>query len=401
MVRVETAEGVGRGADWGIDLDTVLGLSVTPTAVGWVLAEGHGADGTILDHQELVLCTGHGVRAAGAAEQVVDEVVRVDAATAASDHRLRVIGVTWNDDASAQAALVLEALTDAGFENVVPIRFLEAVETLAQAVAPVIGYEQTAVCILDHDWTTVVMVDTHGGETQTATKHVRGGFDGLTSWLTGMFERNGWQPGGVVVVGAHSDIDGLSWELEKTLPVPVFVQSMAQVTVARGAALSAARSTEFTDEQLVEQIGEFVPAPTHKRQLSYSGAVTALAAGVITFVGSVSLAVGIHVGPAGTSAAPKHAMQPPTPQIAQAVTAVAPLPAAPQTNPPAPQPMPAAGEPVPEPSAPEGQPGAAGGQQSDGGSRQPYLTRVLEHIPGDAGDTAADSGPRATTDPQP
>ncbi|HET9891723.1 MAG TPA: hypothetical protein VFQ42_14590, partial [Mycobacterium sp.] len=75
--------------------------------------------------------------------------------------------------------------------------------------------------------------------------------------------------------------------------------------------------------------------------------------------------------------------------------------AAPQTNPPAPQAMPAAGEPVPEPSAPEGQPGAAGGQQSDGGSRQPYLTRVLEHIPGDTGDAAADSAPRATTDPQP
>src|SRR6201992_2357806 len=107
MVRVATAEGVGRGADWGIDLDTVLGLSVTPTAVGWVLAEGHGADGTILDHQELALHAGRGVPAVGTAEQVVAEVLRVDATAAASEHRLRVIGVTWNDEASAQAALVL------------------------------------------------------------------------------------------------------------------------------------------------------------------------------------------------------------------------------------------------------------------------------------------------------
>ncbi|WP_369830822.1 hypothetical protein, partial [Mycobacterium sp. 1245852.3] len=286
-------------------MDTVLGLSVTPTAVGWVLAEGHGADGTILDHQELVLRAGHGVRAVGTAEQVVDEVLRVDTEAAASDRRLRVIGVTWNDEASAQAALVLEALTDAGFDNVVPIRFLEAIETLARAIAPVIGYEQTAVCILDQDSTTVVMVDTHDGETQTATKHVRGGFDGLTRWLTGMFERKGWQPGGVVVVGGHSDIDGLSWQLETTLPVPVFVQSMAQVTIARGAALSAAASTEFTDDQLVEHISEPVPAPTQKRQLSYAGAMTALAAGAITFVGSVSLAVGIHVGPASAAGAPR------------------------------------------------------------------------------------------------
>lgn len=393
MVRVGAAEGVGRGTDWGIDLDTVLGLSVTPTTVGWVLAEGHGADGTILDHQELTLHTGHGVRAVGTAEQVVDEVLRVDTAAAASDRRLRVIGVTWNDEASAQAALVLEALTDAGFDNVVPIRFLDAVETLAEAISPVIGYEQTAVCILDHDATTVVMVDTHDGETQTATKHVRGGFDGLTRWLAGMFERNGWQPGGVVVVGAHDDIDGFSWQLEKTLPVPVFVQSMAQVTIARGAALSAARSTEFTDEQLVEEVGEPVPAPAQKRQLSYAGAVTALAAGAITFVGSVSLAVGIHVGPASAAPTPKHATHPPTPQVAEAVTAVAPLPAAPPTKPAAPQAKPPAGEPVSEPSAPEEQPST--------GDRQPYLTRVLEHIPGDTGEPAADSTPRAATDPQP
>ncbi|ORA08281.1 DUF7159 family protein [Mycobacterium arosiense] len=374
-------------------MDTVLGLSVTPTAVGWVLAEGHGADGTILDHQELELRAGHGVRAVGTAEQVVDEVLRVDAAAAASDRRLRVIGVTWNDEATAQAALVLEALTDAGFDNVVPIRFLEAIETLAQAIAPVIGYEQTAVCILDHDWTTVAMVDTHDGETQTATKRVRGGFDGLTRWLTGMFERNGWQPGGVVVVGAHNDIDGLSWQLEKALPVPVFVQSMAQVTIARGAALSAAASTEFTDEQLVERIGEPVPAATQKRPLSYAGAVTALAAGAITFVGSVSLAVGIHVGPASAAGAPKHATHPPTPHIAEAVTVAAPLPATPPTQPPVPQAKSPVGEPVSEPSVAEEQPGAGGERQSDGGNRQPYLTRVLEHIPGDTGDPAVDSAP--------
>lgn len=402
MVRVGVAEGVGGAGPIGaIDLDTVLGLSVTPSTVGWVLAEGHGADGTILDHQELALRAGPGMRAMGTAEHVVEEVLRVETAAAASDQRLRVIGVTWNDEASAQAALVLEALTGAGFDNVVPIRFLEAVETLAQAIGPVIGYEQTAVCILDRDWATVVMVDAHDGEAQIATKHVRGGFDGLTRWLSGMFDRNGWQPGGVVVVGADNDIDGLSWKLERTLPVPVFVQSMAQVTIARGAALSAARSTEFTDEQLVEHVSAPAPAPAQKRHSSYAGAVTALAVGAITFVGSVSLAVGIEVGPASAAAAPKHGTHPSTPQIVEAAPAAAPLPTAPQTKPVAPQTKPPAGEPVSEPSAPEEQPGAGGGRQSEGDSRQPYLTRVLEHIPGDTGDLAVDSAPRAATDPQP
>jgi len=362
---------------------------VTPTTVGWVLAEGHSADGTILDHQELELHGGRGVRAVNTAEQVADEVLRVDALAVDNEQRLRVIGVTWNDEAAAQAALLLEALTDAGFDNVVPVRFLEAVETLALAIAPVIGYEQTAVCVLENDGTTVVMVDTHDGEIQTATKHVRGGFDGLSRWLTGMFERNGWQPGGVVVVGAHSDIDGFSWQLEKTLPVPVFVQTMAQVTIARGAALSAAQSTEFTDEELVvEAASEPVPAPERQRQLSYAGAATALAAGAVTFVCSLSLAVGIEFGPASAKpASPRHVTHSPTPQVAEAV---APPPAAAPLNPQAKTPT---GEPVAEPSVPEEQPSAPAEQQPDSGNRQPYLTRVLEHIPGDAGDSAGTHPP--------
>ena len=360
---------------------------MTPTAVGWVLAEGHGADGTILDHQELALHADQGARAVSTAEQVADEILRVEAQAAASDHRLRIVGVTWNDEASAQAALLLEALTDAGLNNVVPVRQLEAVETLAQAIAPVIGYEQTAVCILEHDSTTVVMVDTHDGETQTATKQVRGGFDGLTRWLTGMFDRNGWQPGGVVVVGAHSDIDGFSWHLEKTLPVPVFVQTMTQVTIARGAALTAARSTEFTDDQLVVHSNEPAATPAAPRKLSYAGAVTTLAAGVVTFVSSISLAVGLQLTPA-SKPAPQHPVHPPAPPVAEAV---APPPVVAPLTPQAKVPV---GEPITEPAAPEV-------QEPDAGGRQPYLTRMLEHIPGGAGDPAGGSASQAPAQPQP
>lgn len=368
-------------------MDTVLGLSLTPTAVGWVLAEGHGADGTILDHREFGLRPAGGARALGTAEQVADEVLRVDAQATASDRRVRVIGLTWSDEASAQAALLLESLTDAGFDNVVPVRYIEAVETLARAIAPVIGYEQTAVCILDHEWATVVMVDTNEGETQTAVKHVRGGVDGLTSWLSGMFDRHtGWRPAGVVVAGGDSDIDGFSWHLENALPVPVFAQSMAQVTIARGAALAAARSTEFTDDGLVPHVSAPAAAPPPRpRTRSYTGAVTALAAGVVTFVVSASLAVGIQLAPDSEPAPGKRAVHAPPPPVAQAVApAVAPPP---EAGPAAPPPRATAGEPAPESSAGE-QDGAVGEQQADPNGRQPYLTRVLEHIPGDAGDSA-------------
>lgn len=374
-------------------MDTVLGLSLTPTTVGWVLAEGHGADGTILDHQEFCLPAGRGVRALNTAELVADEVLRVDAQAATSERRVRVVGLTWSDEASAQAALVLEALTDAGLDNVVPVRLLEAVETLARAIAPVIGYQQTAVCILEHEWATVVMVDTHNGETRTAVKHVRGGFDGLSSWLSGMFERPaGWRPGAVVVVGADSDLNGFSWQLEKALPVPVFAQTMAQVTIARGAALAAANSTEFTDEQLVAHVSEPVAVPVARpRKLSYTGAAAALAAGAITFVSSASLALGIQLAPASESAPSKHVVHAPPAQIAEAVApAVAPPP---EVAPPAPKPKAPAGEPAPESGAGGEQQGAPDEPQPDASGRQPYLTRVLEHIPGDAGDAAQPSAP--------
>lgn len=392
MVRARI-EGAGDAGPIGAQiLDTVLGLSVTPAAVGWVLAEGHGADGTILDHQEVGLRAGRGVRAVGTAEQVVNQVLQVDATAAANERRMRVIGVTWSDDAAAPAALVLEALTDAGFDNVVPVRLQESIETLARAIAPVIGYEQTAVCIVEHDVTTVVMVDTHEGQTQTATKQVRGGFDGLSRWLTGMFDRDGWRPGGVVVVGPHTDVDGFSWHLEKTLPVPVFVQTMAQVTIARGAALCAARSTEFTDQELVA----VAPAPAAEtartRRLPYAGAMTALAAGAVTFVSSLSLAVGIQLAPASSVAAPRHASHPSTPEIAEAATPAVVAP--PVATAPAPQAPGPASEPAAQADAPEEQHAAPSEVRPDPAARQPYLTRVLEHIPGDAGDPATPAEPQ-------
>jgi hypothetical protein len=350
---------------------------VTPTTVGWVLAEGHGADGTIVDHQELTLHTGVGVRAVSSAEQVADEVLRVNALAAASDHHLRVIGLTWNDEASAQAALLIEALTDAGLHNVVPVRLLDAVETLGRAISPVIGYEQTAVCILDHEWATVVMVDSDNGETQTVVKHVRGGLDGLSGWLRGMFERRtGWRPGGVVVVGADSEINGISWQLEKALPVPVFAQTMAQVTIARGAALAAARSTEFTDEALLPHTGEPAAVPAGPGKSSYAGALTALAGGTITFICSLSLAVGFQLAPDTESAPAKHAIHAP-PQVAEAsAPAVAPPP---EAAPAAPKSKAPVGEPAPEAGTP---------------GMQRYLTRVLDHIPGDAGDSAPHAPPQ-------
>ncbi|MGH3557602.1 MAG: DUF7159 family protein [Mycobacterium sp.] len=386
-------------------MDTVLGLSLTSTAVGWVLVEGRDADGTILDHDDFEVHTGGGVRAVDTSERATDAVLRAHDVTARHDQRVHVIGVTWSDDAAAEAALLLESLAGAGFDNVVPIRLHEAADMLALGIAPVVGYDKAAVCVVDGESTTVVMVDTCDSEPQTAVKLLSGGADRLIGWLTTMFRRSSWRPGGVVVVGADDDLDALSRQLESALPVPVITQSGAHLALARGAALASAQSTEFTDTEMVEAVDRKRVDHGRSRQRSYAGALTMLVAGAVTFVASVSLAVGPRLVPDRTPGPVQQVVhRSATPPVAQAPAppparielpapapapseepAVAPAPAEPQgvvsEEPSAaipaagPVPPPAPPQPVPPPPPPEPNP-------------HPLLTKVLERLHGQQNDPA-------------
>ncbi|WP_050947751.1 DUF7159 family protein [Mycobacterium xenopi] len=403
-------------------MDTVLGLSMTPTIVGWVLVDGHDADGAILEHDDFAVHTGGGMRAIDTAEQVSAAVFRAQELAATLDRRLHVIGVSWSDDATAEAALLLESLTGAGFDNVVPVRSVQAAETLARGLVPVIGYDKTAVCVIEGDSTTVVLVDGSAASSRTAVKQLRGGGDALTRWLTAMFDGSRWRPGGVVVVGSDSELDLISWQLENALPVPVFTQNAAHLARARGAALAAAQSTEFTAAQVSASLPGDPRQRPRSRSLSYAGAMSALVAGAFTFVGSVSLAVGLQVIPdnkprpvsrVAHSTPRPHVAQapapPPTPMVTPVVQApptaavaqpspqpaVAPRTAEPQSLPePAPaspsadapqQPVPPVAPP-PEPPPPPPNP-------------HPLLTRVLEHIHGHRDPAPEDAAPAQVPPP--
>ena len=299
-------------------LDTVLGLSLTSTSVGWVLVEGRDADGTILDHHDFEVGNGGGVRAVTNSEQTTAAVFDAQAAAADYGHRLHLIGVTWSDEAAAQAALLLESLTNAGFDNVVPIRLHQACDMLARAIAPVVGYDKAAVCVLDGDSTIVVMVDACDDEPQTAVKHLTGGPGRLVQWLTTLFDRSSWQPGGIVVVGPDEDLEALSWRLEKAVPVPVITQTGAQLALARGAALASAKSTEFTDTEMLETANSGRGERGSSRQHSYAGAVGMLVAGAVTFVASLSLAVGPHLVPDRAAGPVRHVAHRAAPPVVQA-----------------------------------------------------------------------------------
>ena len=324
-------------------MDTVVGLSLTSTSVGWVLVEGRDADGAILDHDDFDVDPTAGVQAVYTSEQANAAVLEAQAAAVGFDQRLHVVGVTWSDESAAEAALLVESLTDAGFDNIVPVRLHDACDMLARAVVPVVGYDQAAVCVLDGDSTIVVMVDAEDGEPQTAIKQLSGGPARLVHWLTALFDRSSWQPGGIVIVGAQDDVDALSPQLS-TLPVPVINQIGAELALARGAALVSAQSTEFTDAEMLETVNSWRHDHDAARKRSYAGAVTMLAAGAVTFVASLSLALGPHL-------VPNHAPNPARPVAHRAmgaqIAAAPALPAAIKPPPAGPAPHPAA--PVEEP----------------------------------------------------
>src|SRR4029453_7234665 len=130
-------------------VDAVLGLSVTPSAVGLVLVEGQDADGATMDRDAFPVRTRGRSSPYQTCEKAAAAVLRTEAIAATRGHRLHSIGVTWSDDANTEASLLLKSLTESGFENVVPVRLPEATEALARGIAEVIGYGTTAVCVLE------------------------------------------------------------------------------------------------------------------------------------------------------------------------------------------------------------------------------------------------------------
>ena len=382
-------------------MDTVLGLSLTSTSVGWVLVEGRDADGTILDHDDFEVRPTTGMQAVYTSEQASAAVLDAQAAATGCDQRLHVVGVTWSDEAAAEAALLLESLTDAGFDNIVPIRLHDACDMLARAIAPVVGYDKAAVCVLDGDSTIVVMVDSDDGEPQTAIKQLSGGPGHLIEWLTALFDRSSWRPGAIVVVGAEHDLDPLSARLKKmrrSRSSPSRVSSWPWP----GERLShQRRAPNSPTPRCFETVNSWRRDHEASRQRSYAGAVTMLGAGAVTFVASLSLALGPHlvpihapdpVRPVAHSAAPAPVAEAPAlPPIAVEKPAARPAPRPiPERQPVVEQPVVAqapaavpAAAPVPPPAAP---PPAAPPPPQDPPNQHPLLTKLLEHLHGQAPD---------------
>jgi hypothetical protein len=277
-------------------VDAVLGLSVTPSAVGLVLVEGQDADGATMDRDAFeVHCRGR-AGALQTSEQAAAAVLRSEAIAATHGHRLHSIGVTWSDDADAEASLLLKSLFDSGFDNVVPVRLPEATEALARGIAEVIGYSTTAVCVLEPETVIALIVHRHDGAVQTSINHRIVTEEHLIRWLSTVFTRADWQPEALVMVGSGGD-DELMPILEEALSVPVFAPAEAQLALARGAALVSAQKIDFAFSDGAQDFDERPALGRRRRQLGQAGPLALLVAGVLTFTVSASVAVSLQLAP--------------------------------------------------------------------------------------------------------
>lgn len=348
-------------------MDAVLGLSMTPTSVGLVLVEGQDADGATMDRDAFDVYQS----SIQSSEQATAAVLRTEALAANRGLRLNSIGVTWSEDADAQASALMQSLSDSGFDNVVAIRLPEATEALARGMAAVIGYQTTAVCVIEPDAVISLVVNTSDGAVQTAFNHSIDSDESLISWLSTVFTKADWQPEALVVVGSAGGFESILHKLEDALSVPVFAPAEAELALARGAALASAQTIElprvdydsdfgrdFGDEYAHESAYDrsgstgrhrsVEPSEGRSAALGHTGAVTMLVAGVVTFVVSVSIAVSLEFAPhrdaRSADPVPAAVNEPQTP------AAVKPIP--PAMPPPVSIPPPQAVEPVAPPEAP-------------------------------------------------
>jgi hypothetical protein len=353
---------MSQAVSGGEFVDAVLGLSMTPTSVGMVLVNGSDPDGPEnsafrLDEEDI-----------HTSAQATAAVLRTEAMAATRGVRLHSIGVTWSEDSDVEASQLIKSLSESGFDNVVAIRLPEATEALARGIADVIGYETTAVCVIEPDVVIMLIVHTRDGAIQTAVNHAINSDESLVGWLSAVFTRADWQPEALVVVGSAGGFESVLPRLESALSVPTFAPEDAQLALARGAALASAQNIDFSFVDFADDSTSDDRPRQRDGRLAHTGALALLIGGVVTFVVSASIAVTLQLSPhkdAG-SADPASAAVPssepsfPSPSaVVPALRAIAPPPEAPpsiEAPPPPPPEAPVVEEVLPDTPAPESPP---------------------------------------------
>ncbi|CAN3127095.1 hypothetical protein ACNUDN_04265 [Mycobacterium sp. smrl_JER01] len=288
-------------------MDVVLGLSMTASSIRWVLVDGvTSEDSRTIDRGTV------SVDAAFTTESLLDRLL---------SRPVHAIGLTWTTEAESTASAVWQALTDRAVENVIAVSDVEAAEALACGIADLAGCERVVVGVAEPGTSVIAAVTPDGVTADRVDPAALTDVDGL-------------DPDAVFVLGS-GDVAGVVSELKQHLQVPVVSADEAELAVARGAALASASAVSLLDA---------AASPARRRPSPTATLASVLGAAVVTFVVSLSAALGMSLTP-----------DDPAPQMARAVTepvaepaeAPASTPAPVKAAPPEPEAVPAPPPPAP------------------------------------------------------
>jgi hypothetical protein len=291
-VRLTRGGDVGLATRVGPEVQTMLGLSMTSTSLGWVILDRQGPDAFTLDHDAFdVQSTADGTTPDPS--QHTAAARGVQAIATASGHKVGSVQVTWSEDMEAAAADLLKSLADSGFDNVLTIPLNQAAQTWGIEIGRANEHNKTALCILEPGTATVMVVATGAGSVRTAVTNTRDHASDLVDWLTTIFNKDGWLPESLHLVGARDDLDAVAGPIGDALPIPVFDSADTQLALARGAALVTVNPVALRPSQAAETPGIDPPLRRERPWLVWHAKKLTISAAAIAIVGAaLSLAAG-------------------------------------------------------------------------------------------------------------
>jgi len=230
-------------------VETVLGVSMTPTTVHMVLVEGEHAGGATVDTDKFEVPAALGGGHPPAPPQVVSAILGTREGTAESGCQLASIGVTWTDP--TDAAALRDLLADQKLEKVMLVSAFLAAAALTQTVGNTTRYAHTALLFVEPSTATMAVVHTADGSVTSVLRRDLPDDEyeavaALTALAAGA-EAMERRPDGLFVVGSDGvDIAAIRAQLQAASSLIVSTPEEPELALARGAALASANPPLFS-----------------------------------------------------------------------------------------------------------------------------------------------------------
>ncbi|QGW34414.1 DUF7159 family protein [Mycobacterium avium] len=228
-------------------MDTVLGVSMAPTAVRMVLVEGENGDGATVDEDNFDVATSEDAATVTASDQVLSAILGTRQGAAEGGYQLASTGVTFTDP--VEAAALRDKLAAHKVENVMLVSAFLAAAALAQAVGHRTNHAHTALLYIEPDTATLAVVDSADGSIadvrrQPLPEDDEAAVAELASMVSNA-ENLETRPDAVFVVGSGIDIPLIKPALEAATTLPLTAPEEPDTALARGAALASAHAPLF------------------------------------------------------------------------------------------------------------------------------------------------------------